>query len=50
MQQAKAAGLQVIDGLGMLIYQGALAFELWTGKTAPVDIMRAAAEQALAQD
>jgi shikimate dehydrogenase len=27
----------------MLVHQGARAFELWTGRTAPVDVMRAAA-------
>jgi shikimate dehydrogenase len=47
LREAKAAGLTVISGLGMLIYQGALAFELWTGQPAPIDIMRHAAEQAL---
>ena len=29
-------------GLGMLLYQGCLAFEYWTGKDAPVDVMRKA--------
>ena len=45
---AKAAtdGATAINGLGMLIWQGALAFELWTGSMPPVDIMRAAAEDA----
>lgn len=42
MQQAAAAGAQVIGGLGMLVYQGASAFELWTGHEAPVDVMREA--------
>jgi shikimate 5-dehydrogenase len=32
----------------MLIYQGALAFELWTGQTAPVDVMFTAAREAIA--
>ena len=49
MQQATAAGATAIGGLGMLIYQGAAAFELWTEQTAPVEIMRAAALQALEQ-
>jgi shikimate 5-dehydrogenase len=31
----------------MLVYQGAEAFELWTGRPAPVDIMMAAAKKAL---
>jgi shikimate dehydrogenase len=40
LQQAKAAGLQVIDGLDMLVYQGAKSFEIWTGQTPPIDLMR----------
>lgn len=45
VQQARAAGLRADTGLGMLIEQGALAFELWTGKTAPRKLMRDAAEK-----
>jgi shikimate dehydrogenase len=45
--QAEALGARPIGGLGMLVHQGALAFELWTGRPAPVDVMRAAAEDAL---
>ncbi len=30
LQQARTAGAKAIDGLGMLIHQGALAFDLWT--------------------
>lgn len=33
--------------LGMLVHQGALAFELWTGQAPATDIMRVAAERAL---
>lgn len=40
VQQARAAGLRAATGLGMLVEQGALAFELWTGKTAPRHLMR----------
>lgn len=47
MKQAEDAGLTVIGGLGMLVQQGALAFELWTGQVAPVDVMYQAAENAL---
>ncbi|MGB0389301.1 MAG: shikimate dehydrogenase [Ardenticatenaceae bacterium] len=43
LAEARAAGAQAIDGLGMLIHQGAVAFTLWTGKEAPVEVMRAAA-------
>ncbi|MCW4006866.1 MAG: shikimate dehydrogenase [Candidatus Bathyarchaeota archaeon] len=40
---AKAAGAKVVSGVEMLLYQGAAAFEIWTGKTAPVEVMRQAA-------
>lgn len=40
LAMAKARGAKVSNGLGMLLYQGVAAFELWTGKTAPVGIMR----------
>lgn len=46
-RQARAAGLRAATGLGMLVEQGALAFELWTGETAPRKLMRQAAEQSL---
>jgi shikimate dehydrogenase len=48
LRAADARGLRSSDGLPMLIHQGARAFELWTGQTAPVDVMTAAvlAEQA----
>jgi shikimate dehydrogenase len=49
LEQAEQAGAQAIGGIGMLIYQGAAAFELWTGQTAPVEVMRKAALQALEQ-
>ena len=44
---AQDAGARVLGGLWMLIYQGAAAFELWTGEKAPVDVMYQAAQQAL---
>ncbi len=40
---ARGDGAQAIGGLGMLIWQAALAFERWTGQTAPVEVMRQAA-------
>ena len=40
LQQAKARGLTVHGGVGMFIYQGAYAFEYWTGRPAPVAAMR----------
>ncbi len=44
---AKAAGCRVANGIGMLVHQGAKAFEIWTGKSAPVDVMRRAVEQSV---
>jgi shikimate dehydrogenase len=49
LRQARQAGAAVISGLDMLIYQGAIAFQLWTGKEAPRAIMRQAALAALTQ-
>lgn len=45
LQKAEADGAQAIGGLGMLIWQGAIAFELWTGQRPPVEVMRRAAEK-----
>lgn len=42
-RDAKALGAKVISGVEMLIYQGAASFEIWTGKSAPVEVMRKAA-------
>lgn len=36
---AEKAGANTLDGLAMLVYQGAASFELWTGREPPVDIM-----------
>ncbi|MEE8469735.1 MAG: shikimate dehydrogenase [Dehalococcoidia bacterium] len=47
LADAKRAGAQTLGGLSMLVYQGAMAFELWTGKSAPVDIMMRVAGEAL---
>ena len=43
---ADAAGARVIDGLEVLVTQGAASFEMWTGVPAPVDVMRAAVRSA----
>jgi shikimate dehydrogenase len=42
-KEAKAAGAKVVSGIEMLIYQGAASFEIWTGKSAPIEVMRQAA-------
>jgi len=45
LKAAKSAGCRVANGLGMLLYQGAKALEIWTGRPAPLDTMRRALEQ-----
>jgi shikimate dehydrogenase len=45
LQTAKAGGSRVANGLGMLLYQGAKALEIWSGQPAPIAIMRAALEK-----
>ncbi len=40
---AKSVGAKVVSGIEMLIYQGAVAFEIWTNCLAPVEVMRKAA-------
>ncbi|MCY4070293.1 MAG: shikimate dehydrogenase [Chloroflexi bacterium] len=47
MQQCIARGGRAIGGLGMLVRQGALSFEIWTGVAPPVDVMARAAQAAL---
>ena len=42
-KDAKAVGARVISGVEMLIYQGAASFEIWTGLSAPIEVMRRAA-------
>jgi shikimate dehydrogenase len=42
LRAARNSGCQTANGLGMLLYQGAAALELWSGRTAPAAIMRAA--------
>lgn len=42
LQEAENKGAKTIDGSGMLLWQGVLAFELWTGIKPPVDVMRQA--------
>lgn len=44
LQAAKAAGCRTANGLGMLLYQGAAALEIWSGRPAPVAEMRRALE------
>lgn len=43
LRAAAARGLRTVDGLGMLVWQAALAFERWHGVAAPIEVMRRAA-------
>jgi shikimate dehydrogenase len=52
LDAARQAGATALGGLGMLVCQGALAVDIWTEGAhdpAPRDVMRAAAEAALAR-
>ncbi len=42
LARAEDHGLSIVDGIGMLLHQGAIAFEMWTGFEPPIDVMRAA--------
>jgi shikimate dehydrogenase len=43
---AQSRGAKTLDGLGMLVYQGAIAFKMWTGQEASVEVMHGALAQA----
>jgi shikimate dehydrogenase len=45
LRKASSAGCRRANGLGMLLYQGAKALELWSGQAAPVEVMRKALEK-----
>ena len=49
LQEAETAGCTIINGLEMLLYQGVAQFEIWTGKSAPVSVMREALARSLTQ-
>lgn len=49
LREAEADGCKIINGLEMLLYQGVAQFEIWTGRDAPVSVMRKALAGALAQ-
>jgi shikimate dehydrogenase len=42
LERADEAGCRTANGLGMLLHQGAKALELWSGRAAPVEVMRGA--------
>ncbi len=45
LERARETGARAIDGLTMLVWQAALSFELWTGRAAPLEVMRSAARR-----
>ena len=47
IKAATAGGAKAVNGLGMLLHQGAEAFTIWTGKPAAIEVMRKALENAL---
>jgi len=46
LAEAQKRGAKILDGLGMLVYQGAIGFKIWTGIDAPVDVMHKALSKA----
>lgn len=40
LKLAKSAGCRTMNGLGMMLFQGAAAFKMWTGKDMPIDYMK----------
>ena len=49
LARARGAGVAAFGGLGLLLRQGALSFELWTGQVPPMDVMSAAAVASVAE-
>lgn len=49
LRAARAAGCKVVDGVAMFVYQGAFQFECWTGRKAPVQLMKKTVMEALKQ-
>ena len=49
LRTAQQQGARVVDGLGMLLHQGAKAFEIWTGQSFPMPLIRARLLDALAE-
>lgn len=50
LKEARKRGAKTINGIGMLVHQGALNYTLWTGEDAPIDIMYHALEQEFGGD
>ena len=47
LRRARAVGAQTLNGVGMLVHQGAAAFKIWTGVEPPVDVMERAVLEGL---
>jgi shikimate dehydrogenase len=47
LRAARRRGLRTLDGLSMLVYQGVIGFELWTGRKAPEQVMKRALTETL---
>jgi len=47
LEAARKTGAKTLEGLSMLVYQGAASFEMWTGKEAPLEVMFKGAAKAL---
>lgn len=47
LREAREIGAKTINGLAMLVHQGALSFEIWTGRRAPIDVMLKACTKGL---
>ncbi len=47
LRAAESAGAATATGVGMLVHQAALQFQLWTGQAAPIEVMAAAAHEAI---
>ena len=47
LRAARKRGLPTLDGLSMLVYQGVIGFEIWTGRQAPESVMKQALQNAL---
>ena len=49
LDEARRRGAHAVDGLGMLVYQGAIGLKLWTGLDAPIPVMHAALSRAFSR-
>ncbi len=50
LRRAQEAGQKTVNGLGMVVHQGAVAFEIWTGQKAPLETMRQVCLKELGRD